>query len=225
MALRRSPRTQAEDTEKAPDVIEILSDSEEEKEEAPEVEDEVPEPAPDNEEVDEQPLSRAAGIKYKIDQPEEPEEDEAGQDEQRTPSSAKLAVRAKDTGSAKHRHVSIEIPLPTSSELRRRRAEAEAPGSQENGEEVFKTPSERRHITFDDSEHDEFVTPREAPSRDPLETSIAQPGGNAEDKPGEEEEEEEEDSDDDAPPEAVSTRTAEAEALKVTEAERKAAQQ
>jgi hypothetical protein len=207
-------------------VIEILSDSEEEKEGVPEVEDEVPEPVPDNEEIDEQPLSRAAGIKYKVDEPEEPEEDQAGQNEQRTPSSAKLAVRAKDTGSAKHRHVSIEIPLPTSSELHRRRAEAEASGSQEgNGEEAFKTPNEKRHITFDDSDHDEFVTPNEAPSRDPLETSIVRPGGRDQGATGEEEQEEEEDSDDDAPPEAVSTRTAEAEALKVTEAERKAAQQ
>ncbi|KAK4123079.1 hypothetical protein N657DRAFT_656402 [Parathielavia appendiculata] len=226
MAGHGTARTDS--TEEAPAVIEILSsDSEPEvPEEEPEAEDNVSEPGPDNEDDYEQPLSRAASIKYKI---EETQEEEPPQDEHRTPSGAKLAMRARDTESAKHRHVSIEIPLPTSSELRRRKAESETSGSQEgNGEDVLKTSSERRRITFDDSDHDEFVTPKEGPSRDSLDTSVARPDGEAAGQDGgeeEEEAEEAEESDDDAPPEAVSTRTAEAEALKATEAERRAAQQ
>lgn len=213
MPTRRSPRKLSEQTQNAPDVIEILSSDSEP--EAPEVDDEAPESAPDGEDVHEQPLLRAAGIKYKTDQPEDDE-----QDQQESPSSAKLAVRTRDTGSAKHRHVSIEIPLPTSSELRRRKGDASVSGSQEgNDEEVFKTPKERKHITFDDSDQDEFVTPREGPSRDPLETSISRPTRKAD------EEESEEDSDDEAPPEAVSTRTAEVETLKAAGAAAKAAEQ
>ncbi|KAK4099063.1 hypothetical protein N658DRAFT_476123 [Parathielavia hyrcaniae] len=222
MTPRTSPRSQPGQTEEAPDVIEILSSDSEP--EAPEEKDHVSEHGSDDEDDYEQPLSRAASIKYKM---EEPEEDEPPQDEHGAPSDAKLAMRDKDTGSAKHRHVSIEIPLPTSSALRRRKTEASAPGSQEsNGDDVFKTPSERRHITFDDSEHDEFVTPKEGPSGDPLDSSAAKPDWQDAGRSGEEEEEEEaEESDDDAPPEAVSTRTAEAEVVKATEAERRAAQQ
>ncbi|KAK4158440.1 hypothetical protein C8A00DRAFT_28719 [Chaetomidium leptoderma] len=223
MSARRSARKLPEKTEKAVDVIEILSsDSEPEDPEEPEIDDEAPESVSNDQDVIDQPLLRAAGIKYKNSKPDE-EEEEPLSDRQQSPSSAKLAVRVRGTGSTKHRHVSIEIPLPTSSELRRRKAEAETSGSQEgNDEEVFKTPSDKRHITFDDSEHDEFVTPREAPSRDPLESSIARPTGKDVE---EEEEEEEEDSDDEAPPEAVSTRAAEAETLKAAGAAAKAAEQ
>ncbi len=216
MPLRRSARKQAEQAQQASDVIEIPSDSEPE---APDVEDEAPEPAIDNEEVADQPLLRAAGIKYKTDKldEEKPEQDEetanGQQDQQDLSSSAKLAVRTRDAGPVKHRRVSIEIPLPTSSALRRREAED---GNQENATE---TPSGRKHITFDDSDYDEFVTPREAPSRDPLESSIPKPAENEE-----EEEDEEEESDDEAP-EAVSTRVAEADTLKASEAAAKAAEQ
>lgn len=216
MPLRRSARKQAEQAQQASDVIEIPSDSEPE---APDVEDEAPEPAIDNEEVADQPLLRAAGIKYKTDKlgEEKPEQDEetanGQQDQQDLSSSAKLAVRTRDAGPVKHRRVSIEIPLQTSSALRRREAED---GNQENATE---TPSGRKHITFDDSDYDEFVTPREAPSRDPLESSIPKPAENEE-----EEEDEEEESDDEAP-EAVSTRVAEADTLKASEAAAKAAEQ
>ncbi|SPQ22849.1 44df7b81-b8cb-4f52-9ee4-21a77948c93c [Thermothielavioides terrestris] len=208
------------------DVIDISSDSEQE---ASEVDDEAPEPVPDSPAgVEEQPLLRAAGIKYKTEEPRS--EEEPQQERQLSPSSSKLALRVKETGSAKHRRVSIEIPLPTSSELRRRIAEAEGALNQEHhGDEVSKTPSERKHITFDDSDYDEFVTPKEAPSRDPLENSVpratsttARADTAAQD--GEEHEEEESD-DDDAPPESISNTAAAAETLKAEQAAVKAAQQ
>lgn len=214
MPARRSPRNLSQETQKGPEkptVIEILSDSEPE---AFAAEDEVPETAPESPEVMEQPLMRAAGIKYKTDKSEK----EAQQDSPESTPSAKLSVRVKDTGSVKHRHVSIEIPLPTSSELRRKKTEDDG-SEEENVEEVFKTPRERKHITFDDmSDHDEYVTPREAPSRNPLETSIPKPTQAEED-----DEEEEEESDDEAP-EAVSTRAAGAENQKAAEAAAKAAE-
>lgn len=215
MVTRRSQKL-PEQSQKAQDVIEILSSDSEP--EAPDVEDDVPEPTHDSEDINDQPLLRAAGIKYK---PEPQEEEELQQDEPHSASSAKLAVRNKEAGTAKHRHVSIEIPLPTSAELRRKKTEASASESQEgNDEDVFKTPREsRKHITFDDSDHDEFVTPREGPSRDPLETITT--GKDEKD----DEEEEEEESDDEAPPEAVSTRVAEAETLKAAGAAAKAAEQ
>ena len=216
MVTRRS-QTLAEQKQKAQDVIEILSSDSEP--EAPDVEDDVEEPTHDSENIQDQPLLRAAGIKYKS----EPKEDEElQQDEPHSVSGARLAVRNKEIGAAKHRHVSIEIPLPALSELRRKKIEGSASGSQEgNDEDVFKTPKEhRKHITFDESDHDEFVTPREGPSNDPLETITA--GTNEKD---DEEEEEEEESDDEAPPEAVSTRVAEAETLKAAGAVAKAAEQ
>ncbi|KAL2133885.1 hypothetical protein VTI74DRAFT_1501 [Chaetomium olivicolor] len=216
MAPRKSPRNLSQDAQKTPEkaaVIEIVSDSEPE---AHDAEDGVPEITPETQEVIEQPLLRAAGIKYKTGKLEE----ETEQDRPQSPSSAKLAVRVRDTGSAKHRHVSIEIPLPTSSEMRRRKTDAED-SEEDNVEEVFKTPRERKHITFDDvSDHDEYVTPREAPSMDPLEGSIPKPTEAKED-----DEDEEEESDDDAPPEAVSTRAAEAETQKAAQAAAKAAEQ
>ncbi|KAH6850026.1 hypothetical protein B0I37DRAFT_370489 [Chaetomium sp. MPI-CAGE-AT-0009] len=223
MATRRLQKL-AEQRQKAQDVIEILSSDSEP--EAPDVEDDVPEPIHDSEDMNEQqPLLRAAGIKYK---PEPQEEEELQQDDPQSASSAKLAVRSRDTGSAKHRHVSIEIPLPTSKELRRAKIGASASESQEgNDEDVFKTPKEtRKHITFDDSDHDEFVTPSEGPSRDPLENSTAKPVETvARTDEKDDEEEEEEDSDDEAPPEAVSTRAAEAETLRAAGAAAKAAEQ
>ncbi|KAL2201010.1 hypothetical protein P885DRAFT_73357 [Corynascus similis CBS 632.67] len=224
---RRSARKLAEDVKKAPDVVEIVSSDSEP--EAPEVEDEAPGSAPGSEAgegVDEQPLLRAASIKYRSDDPVEEENQQ--QDEPHSPSSAKLTVRTKDTGSAKRKHVSIEIPLPTSSALRRRKSGAAASESH-NGDDgdVFRTPKEKKqHITFDDSDHDEFVTPKEGPSRDPLEDSIAESGGKGAGTNGRnDEEDEDDDSDDDAPPEAVSTRAAEVETLKAAEAAAKAAEQ
>lgn len=203
--------------ESAAEVIELSSDSESE---GPEVEDEEAQPSPTSPDVDDQPLLRAAGIRYRTDPADE---DEAPQDGEPSPSSAKLALRSKATGSAKHRHVSIEIPLPTSSELRRRKAEAEAAESRKRSEEeeVFRTPSERKHITFDESDHDEFVTPREAPPSNEPESSIPQRDTNAAGM----DEEGEEESDADAPPEAVSTRAAAVESMKVAEAVAKAAEQ
>ncbi|KAK3901674.1 hypothetical protein C8A05DRAFT_34645 [Staphylotrichum tortipilum] len=217
MTRRAASKATAEQTAKAPEVIEILSDSEPEAPDADAVGDadgdEEQEPTHDDVHVIDQPLLKAARIQYKTD---EPEEEALPQDRATSPSSAKLAVRTKDTGSAKHRHVSIEIPLPTSSALRRRQAE----GSEET---PSKTPNGRKHITFDDSDHDEFVTPREAPSRDPLAPGSG--GRGDEEVNGEDDEEEVEDSDDDAPPEAVSTRAAEADTLKAAEAAAKASEQ
>lgn len=231
MATRRSPRKRSQEASKPVDVIELSSDSEPE---APGVGREQIEPVDTSQDPADQPLLKAAGIKYKADDAAE-EQPQTDKDTQRSTPNANLALRARETGSAKHRHVSIEIPLPTSSELRRRKAEAAAGESREgNEEEVFKTPSEKRqHITFDDSDYDEFVTPREAPASNPLENSVARPagedaestGGNAEERKEDVEKEEEEESDDDAPPEAVSTRVAEAQSLKAAEAAARAVKQ
>ncbi|KAL2260703.1 hypothetical protein VTK26DRAFT_5219 [Humicola hyalothermophila] len=214
MAATRSSRRIAE---KAAAVIELSSDSEPEAPEAVEIEDSEDEkeiePAVSTPNANTQPLLKAPGIKYKTDHSEQKD----------SPSDSKVAVRVRDTGSAKHRHVNIEIPLPTSSVLRRKKGEA--PASQDgNEDEVFKTPMERRHITLEESDHDEFVTPREGPASNPLDSSIARLAkaneGTSKDEEGEEEE-----SDDDAPPEAVSTRDAEAETLKAAKAIEKAAKQ
>ncbi|KXX76459.1 hypothetical protein MMYC01_206676 [Madurella mycetomatis] len=223
MASERSPQKPSQKTERAAHVIELSSDSEPDVHQTEDEVDDVPEEVTASPVINDQPLLRAAGIRYQADTvEEEPEEDS-----NRSPSNAKLAVRVKDTGSAKHRHVSIEIPLPTSSELRRGEAEASvsATGNQDgNDEDVFKTPMEKRqHITFDDSEHEEFITPKEDPSANPLESSIARQTKAKIEADGDEEEEEE--SDDDAPPEAVSTRAAEAQTLKAAEAAAKAAEQ
>ncbi|KAH6624565.1 hypothetical protein B0J18DRAFT_182172 [Chaetomium sp. MPI-SDFR-AT-0129] len=135
-------------------------------------------------------------------------EEERPQDEQESPSSAKLAVRPKGARSPKKGRVSVEIPVPKSASKTQRKQDGDSKKSSE-------TPKAGKHITFDDSEYDEFVTPKEAPTEDPLENQ-----GVEED----EEEEEEEDSDDEAP-EAVSTRTAEVETLKAAGAAAKAAEQ
>ncbi|KAK4239867.1 hypothetical protein C8A03DRAFT_42567 [Achaetomium macrosporum] len=225
---RRSAQKASQESETPAAVIELSSDSEPEEPE-PEVddgvEDEVPEPAADIPDVAEQPLLRAAGIKYKIDKPEE---EQVPQDKERSSPASKLAVQVRETPSAKHRHVSIEIPLPTSSELRRRKAEAEGIAGQEENDEVFNTPSVGKRITFDDSDYDEFVTPKEAPSRDPMENSIPRSTSKREtaDAAGQDDEEDVvEDSDDDAPPEAISTHAAQAETVKAAEAAAKAAEQ
>ena len=162
-----------------------------------------------------QPLLRAPGIRYRVDKIQE------------TTPDAKLAVRAKDTSSAEHRHVSIEIPIPSSS-TKPKGKRNDAP-EDEHEAEIFKTPMERRHITFDESDHDEFVTPSEPPKKNPLETSVPSQSNPRVDEvqDSEDEEEEEEDSDDEAP-EAVSTRDAEAQtkakANKAAEAIAKAAE-
>lgn len=228
MAPRRSARQQAKKAEKEP-VVEILSSDSEP--EVPEAKDDAPASTPASEagdDANEQPLLRAAGIKYNADNTVEKSQQ---QDKPHSTSSPTSSGHTNDKGSAKRRHVSIEIPLPTSSTLRRRKADASASGSQDGeSEDAFKTPKEgKQHITFDESDHDEFVTPKEGPSRDPLEDSIAKAVENGtktgKHEENEEEGEEEEDSDDDAPPEAVSTRDAQAETLKAAEAAAKAIEQ
>ncbi|KAL1843685.1 hypothetical protein VTJ49DRAFT_385 [Mycothermus thermophilus] len=208
-------------TQKAPNVIEILSDSEPE---AP-VEDELadlPEPSLETIDPNDQPLLRAAGIKYKTRDLEEEKED-AGDEEGQpgTPASAKRAPRPRRSGVSQQKRVNIETPISRLSD-RRKTVEASALGSgQQSDGEVFKTPLERKHIKFDDSDHDEFLTPMEGPAESPFEATKPEP---RDDEPGEEEDAEEE-SDDEAPPEAVSTRVAEAETLKAAKAAAKAAEQ
>ncbi|KAK3990221.1 hypothetical protein QBC44DRAFT_325905 [Cladorrhinum sp. PSN332] len=212
MAPRKSSAKKASKVPKAePEIIELSSDSEPEVIETqvtdidePEQEAEVEKP-----DVYDQPLLRAAGIRYKSDKLEEKQ-----QQQDSTPN-AKLTMRSKDTGSVKHRHVSIEIPLPSST--------SKPKHDDEHEPEVFKTPMERRHITFDESDHDEFVTPSEAPKKNPLETAVPAKVEEVQDSA----EEDEEDSDDEAP-EAVSTRAAEVEtkakASKAAQAAAKAAE-
>lgn len=211
MAPNRTPQ-------RAPkvEVIELSSDSEPE---APVAAKKTPEalkePSPrtyTQEDYDKMPLLRIEGIKYGTQQSLKKDEQLANE----APSS-KLPVRAKDTGSTRHRHVSIEIPLGTSSMLAHNHNGPDAPGSEDVHEDVFKTPMERRHITFDDSDHEEFATPLEGPLRNPLESTKA--------KKQESKEEEEEDSDDEAPPEAVSSHAAGANIAKASQAAAKAAQQ
>ena len=159
--------------------------------------------------------------------------------------SAKLPVRVKDTGSARHRHVSIEIPLPTSSMLARDDGDGrEIPDSDEaDEEEDFKTPMEKgKRIVFDDSDRDEFVTPMEAPLRNPLENSLSSPSGpprpsrqagkdsgsvqaDGDQEAKEDDDEEQEESDDEAPPEAVSSHAAGAQIAKAARAAARAAEQ
>lgn len=215
MAPRKSSAKKTLEAQKpAPEIIELSSDSEPEA--APETqtkEDEVPVANNPNDtntpDFYDQPLLRAPGIRYRVDRIQE------------TTPNAKLAVRAKDTSSAKHRHVSIEIPIPSSST--KPKGKGNDATEDEHEHEVFKTPMERRHITFDESDHEEFVTPSEAPKKNPLETSVPSQSNSK----VEEEEEEDDDSDDEAP-EAVSTRDAEAhtkaKANKAAEAIAKAAE-
>jgi len=219
MASKRTPKNAAKKPKKSPQVIELSSDSEPD---APVVKEQVLEPAKEvivreynQKDYDEMPLLKVEGIKYETEQ---------GVDEERLSASeqmpAKLPVRVKDTGSTRHRHVSIEIPLLSSSMLAKGGKSQEVPGSEDaNEEDVFKTPMERRHITFDDSDQEEFVTPMEAPLQNPLEKDLVASSKLAKAA----EEKEEEDSDDDAP-EAISSHAAEAHLAKASQAATKAAQ-
>ncbi|KAK3938499.1 hypothetical protein QBC46DRAFT_451126 [Diplogelasinospora grovesii] len=136
----------------------------------------------------------------------------------------KLAMHVKEASTVgNHRHVRLEIPMPTSSPKRSSQKE-EIANSQETNEdeEIFKTPMERRtHVRFDDSDREEFVTPREAPSSNPLERKLSQ----SNEEQSEDDEDSEEGSDDDEAPEAVSTKAAEAQSMKASEAAAKAAEQ
>lgn len=117
------------------------------------------------------------------------------------------------------KRVEIEIPIPTSA------AKAQDPDTTMEGEsQLFQTPTEQprgKRITFDDSEQEEFVTPREAPDVNPLEERLNE---KKEQQGQSEEDSEEEDSDDEAP-EAVSTHAAQAKSLEAEKAAQKAAEQ
>ncbi|KAK3322309.1 hypothetical protein B0H66DRAFT_198181 [Apodospora peruviana] len=136
-------------------------------------------------------------------------------------SQGKLPVRVKDTGSARHRHVSIEIPLTTPSGRSKKATAGEA---DEEGD-VFKTPMERRHITFDDSDHDEFVTPREGPLKDSLESGAGKDEEKPESKEQNDQAEEDEDDSDDEAPEVVSSHAAGAQILQAAQTAAKAVEQ
>lgn len=148
----------------------------------------------------------------------------------------KLPVRGKGVSSGNSRFVSsLEIPVPRLS--KRARAVEEIEDSQDDGddddggdedgsisagEEVFKTPLERKHIVFDDDDHEEFLTPLERPLKHGLDSNAAVPA-----RPGTEgnlDDNEEEDDDDDAPPEAVSSHQAAAKSLEIAQAAAKAAE-
>ncbi|KAK1835212.1 hypothetical protein QBC39DRAFT_250921 [Podospora conica] len=228
MAKRKQP--------KSIEIIELSSDSEA---------DDVPQPSPPpmvaedepqtadpaDEEEEDQPLLRIKGIRYNTKQSEEPPKPtQTG-----APAPAKLPVRAKstpgkDTGSSRHRHVSIEINLPTSS-LRAAKGKApttEIPDSEEDKDEVsiYKTPRGRKHITFDDSDNDEYLTPMEHPTGSALELAPpkATDGAKSDLDAVEEEQEDEEDSDDEAP-EAVSSHAANAQLAKSAQSAMNAAKQ
>ncbi|KAM7199851.1 hypothetical protein V8F33_004255 [Rhypophila sp. PSN 637] len=132
----------------------------------------------------------------------------------------KLSVRVKE-----HKHVSVELPIPTSTPSGNAKGRK---GADEDGD-VFKTPMERRHITFDDSDHDddEFVTPREAPLKDSLErvTEAKNVQKDKEAEDDDENEDDEEESDDDEAPEAISTHAAEAQTAQAAKAAVAAAKQ
>ncbi|KAK3357136.1 hypothetical protein B0T25DRAFT_148539 [Lasiosphaeria hispida] len=207
MAPRRTPRNAANQQPKKV-VIELSSDAESN----------VSDDAAPQESTAKPPLE-TQDLREKVEQTQ------GKKNEETSPTSAKLAVRVKDTGSVKHRHVNIEIPLPSSS-MRRRKEEI--PDSEDEG--IFKTPLEKKkHVTFDDSDNDEFVTPMEFPLKNPLESSIIRSAkARAETERDldavEEEQEEEEDSDDDAPPEVVSSHAAESQLAKAAQAAVKAAE-
>jgi U3 small nucleolar RNA-associated protein 16 len=222
MAAKRTPKNAAKKTKKSKqqaEVIELSSDSEPDvpasEKRAPES---VKEPSSSRKytqkDYDEMPLLKVEGIKYDVHPTTEKYEAPTSESKP-----AKLPVRVKDTGSARHRHVSIEIPLMSSSLFAKNVKSQEAPGSEDAQEEdVFKTPMERRHITFNDSDNEEFVSPLEAPLRNPLEAGQA-----TKEVEIEEEQEEDEDSDDEAP-EAISSHAAGAHLAKVSQAATKAAQ-
>ena len=226
---------------KSVEVIELSSDSEvgDEPEQLTPEEIKEDKPTPTAPKYEDQPLLKIKGIRYKADLPEDPQKADV-----KLP--AELPVRAKrtpakSTGSTRHRHVSIEIPLLTSSARREKDKAAiellggeddgdergDAEGATERSSEVFKTPMEQgRHITFDDSENDEFLTPSEGPQSNPL--GLAPPkatdGAKTELDAVKEEQEDEEESDDEAP-EAVSSHVAGAQIIKASQAVAKAAKQ
>lgn len=250
--VRRSARNAAAKPQPV-DIIELSSDSE------PDVPDVAPPPAADaaeetvevppesptqsgkdltGEDDEDQPLLRVQGIKYETEEMIQEEPENPAKANEETPGSAKLPVQVKDevknTGSSRHRHVSIEILLPTSSMMGKggKQAVEKQDMEDDHNEEVFKTPMERRHITFNDSDNEEFVTPMEAPQRNPLELSLdpltkAAQNGQTEaldSEKGEEQEQVEDDSDDEAP-EAVSTHAAGAQIAKASKAAAKAAEE
>lgn len=225
MAKRKQP--------KAIEIIELSSDSEGDDVPQPSPPNVVTEETPQTAEEEDHPLLRIEGIRYNTE-PEEKEPPKPTQTD--APAPAKLPVRAKntpgkDTGSTRHRHVSIEIALPTSS-LRATKGKApatEIPDSEEEKDEVsiYKTPRDRRkHITFDDSDNDEYLTPMEHPGSNSLELAPpkATDGVKADLDAVEEEQEDEEDSDDEAP-EAVSSHAAGAQQAKSSQAAMNAAKQ
>jgi U3 small nucleolar RNA-associated protein 16 len=233
MTSKKATRNSAKKPKKVAEVIELSSDSEPD---VPAVVTQVPEAAraPSDVQYTEEdyqdiPLLRVQPIKYSSTQ--QPVVKKGSPADEKTP--AKLPMRVKDTGSARHRHVSIEIPLMTSSLLashKHGRGSAEEEGG---NEEVFKTPMERRHITFDDSDHEEFVTPLEAPAKNPLELTSPKPaehdaGAQQRSKTDTEEDDDDsddDDSDDDAPPEAISSHAAEASLAKASQAAVRSAEQ
>lgn len=221
--MAREPTNTKQAAKPVADVIELSSDSEPETVETkpqqiPSVEN-APQEKPAHTGDYEQPLLKVVGIKYKTDKTE----NQPQQDMNSTPLSSKMTLRSKGTGSVKHKHVSIEIPLPSSS-LLRKKASGDDESGEESGHEVFKTPMERRHITFNDSDQEDFVTPSEAPRRNPLELQIKAETAKEEAAKEEDEEESEDESDDEAP-EAVSTRVAEAQTTKAAEAAAKAVEE
>lgn len=97
----------------------------------------------------------------------------------------------------------------------------------EGESQLFQTPTEQpraKKITFDDSEQEEFLTPREAPDVNPLEKTLKEKKEEQEQDEDEDEDSEEEDSDDEAP-EAVSTSAAQAKSLEAEKAAQRAAEQ
>ncbi|KAK1751550.1 hypothetical protein QBC47DRAFT_390363 [Echria macrotheca] len=228
MDRRRSAR-QAAKQQKAVEVVEISSDSEPEvvpmkmKSQSPPKKARISDVTQLTEEdYASQPLLRAASIQYDSPQTKTPARPVASppQTKPESAASSKLPVRVKEAGSSEQeRHISIEIEVPTSV-LGKRKATRETVdgGAGSDGErEVFKTPSERKHITFNDSDHEEFVTPLEAPPKNVLEAALSPSAAAAA------EVEKEEDSDDEAP-EAVSSHAAGAQLAQASKAAAKAAE-
>ncbi|KAH8878560.1 hypothetical protein GQ53DRAFT_775645 [Thozetella sp. PMI_491] len=122
-----------------------------------------------------------------------------------------------DVQSPSRKGLTIEVPVSSSRTQRSPKAEIRDSDGEGSGETPFKTPSERKRIVFDDDEHEEFVTPMEAPLRNPLETATLALAGE------DEEDEEDSDSDDDAP-EAISLQRAKDQSAKSSQAASKAAE-
>jgi U3 small nucleolar RNA-associated protein 16 len=204
--------------QKAPEVIEILSDSEPEDMVKDDLED-LPELLPEANDHDDQPLLRAAGIKYKTrdhDEEDDVEEDAEQEEDDQPDAPARSTVSPRVLRSGKR--VTIDTTESKSSSRRTKSSSSARESEQHKAGETFKTTLERKHIKFDDAEQEAFVTPKEAPMENPFESIKPASQNGAGD-------ESEEESDDEAPPEAVSTRVAEAESLKAAKAAAKAAEQ